>query len=167
MTLCAVLVVPVSSSAQTPPAAQTPAPTVQDQDLVLGTWVLDLKRSTFQPGPAPRGQVRSYQQEHEGIKAQIKTVQPDGNEVVIEYVASYNDVVALVTGAGGLDAVKMRKIDANTAEETLMSGGNPVGMARRVISPDGKTRTIALTRTAPTPVKNVEVYVKEDATAAR
>ena len=140
-----------------PPDVTNP-PTVQEQDLVLGAWELDLSRSTFSPGPPPRSEIRSYQEEHEGIKAEILTVNADGTRTHMEYTASFNDVIAAVTGSQQTDAIRMRRVDAYTAESSLSYLGNPIGVARRVVSKDGQTLTITLDRTAPGVVRNIEVY---------
>src|SRR5689334_7483021 len=73
-----------------PPQDETNSPTVQEQDMLLGAWELDLDRSTFSPGPPPKGEVRSYQEEHEGIKADIVTTNADGTKVRMEYLSSFN-----------------------------------------------------------------------------
>ena len=125
------------------------------------TTRLDPSRSKFSPGPGPTAETRTYQFEHEGLKARIVTSFADGQQSSVEYVASYNDVVALVTGSKEVDAIKMRKIDARTAESTLSQGGKVVGTARRVISPDGRTMTITVKRDQPTPLNNVSVYSKQ------
>src|SRR4051794_37355496 len=75
------------------PAAAGPPPTAADQDLVVGAWVLDRARSTFNPGPGPAAETRTYQFEHEGLRARIVTSFADGQQSAVEYVASYNDVV--------------------------------------------------------------------------
>jgi hypothetical protein len=146
------------AGAQQPRQDDTNPPTVQEQELVLGAWELDLSRSMFSPGPPPRSEIRSYQEGHEGIKAEILTVNADGSKVHMEYVASFNDIIAAVTGSQQTDAIRMRKIDAYTAESQLSFGSKPVGRARRVVSMDGQTLTITLDRTAPIMVHNVEVY---------
>ena len=161
--LCAITVlafVPSGVSAQRSSVSpdQSNPPTVQEQDLFLGTWELDLTRSSFMPGPPPRSEIRSYQDEHEGIKAEILTTNADGSRTHMEYVASYNDVVAVVTGTGRTDALRMRRVDPFTAETQLSYAGQVVGRARREISRDGLTLTITLDRTAPMVVHNVEVY---------
>lgn len=139
------------------PADETNPPTVQDQELVLGAWELDLTRSTFSPGPPPRSEIRSYQEGHEGIKAEILTVNADGTKTLMEYTASFN-VIAAVTGSPQTDEIRMQKVDAYTAESNLSYGGKQVGIARRVVSKDGQTLTIMLERTAPSAVHNVEVF---------
>jgi hypothetical protein len=141
----------------TPPDEANP-PTVQAQDAVLGAWELDLSRSSFSPGPPPRSEIRSYQEGHEGIKAEILTVNADGSRVHMEYVAGFNDIVAVVTGSQQTDSIRMRMVDENTAESRLSYQGQPVGVARRTVSADGQTLTISLDRSAPTAVHNVEVY---------
>jgi hypothetical protein len=142
----------------TPPADEINAPTVQDHDLVLGAWELDLSRSTFSPGPPPRAEIRSYQEEHEGIKAIILTTNADGSKTRMEYVASFNDVMSMVTGSSQTDAIRLRKIDEYTAESQLSFQGKPVGRAQRVVSRDGQTMTITLDRTAPVGVHSVYVF---------
>jgi hypothetical protein len=137
-------------------------PTTSDSDPVIGIWQLDLAKSKYTPGPAPRREVRTYEYEHEGVKATIVTIDANGQEAMVEYVASYNDVVALVTGSEQVDAIKMRRINDTTAESTLSYQGRAVGTARRVIAPDGKSMTITFTRSAPTPVNNLAYYTKVD-----
>jgi hypothetical protein len=140
------------------PADESKPPTVQDQDLLLGAWELDLSRSTFAPGPPPRGEIRSYQEEHEGIKAIILTTNADGTKTRMEYVASFNAPTATVAGSQQTDAIRLKIVDRFTAEGELSYQGKPVGRTRRVVSQDGMTMTITLDRTAPATVHNVFVY---------
>ena len=140
------------------PPDETNPPTVQDQELLLGGWELDLSRSTFSPGPPPRGEIRSYQEEHEGIKAIILTTNADGSKTRMEYVASFNVPTAVVSGSPQTDAIRLKIIDPYTAEGDLSYQGKPVGRTRRVVAKDGQTMTITLDRTAPAPVHNVFVY---------
>jgi hypothetical protein len=140
-------------------SAQTQRTAPQD-DPVIGVWQLDLSKSHYMPGPAPQREIRTYEFEHEGIKATILTTDVNGRDAQVEYVASYNDVVALVTGSDRVDAIKMRKINNTTAEVTLSYQGRPVGTARRVIAPDGKSMTITFKQDAPTAINNVAYYTK-------
>jgi hypothetical protein len=55
----------------------------------------------------------------------------------------------------------MRRVDPYTAEVRLLLDGRDVGVARRVLSRDGKTMTITFERSAPTPIHNVEVYRRQ------
>ena len=127
-------------------------------DPVIGVWQLDAARSHYSPGPAPRREIRTYEFEHEGIRATILTTDAQGQERMVEYIASYNDVVALVTGSDQTDAITMRKVSDTTARATLSFQGRVVGTAERVIAADGQSMTITFTREAPTPIENVAVY---------
>src|SRR5438046_10761670 len=53
--------------------AQAAAP-----DPVIGTWQLNISKSTFTPGPAYKSQVRTYSQSGQSIALVIKTVAADG-----------------------------------------------------------------------------------------
>lgn len=141
-----------------PPGDETNSPTVQDQEMVLGAWELDLSRSTFSPGPSPRGEIRSYQEEHEGIKAIILTTNADGSKTRMEYVASFNTPTAMVSGSPQTDAIRLKIVDPYTAEGDLSYQGKSVGRTRRVVARDGQTMTITLDRTSPATVHNVFVY---------
>jgi len=156
-----VVILPLGAAAQqrsSPPGEETNPPTVQDQELLLGAWELDLSRSTFSPGPPPRGEIRSYQEEHEGIKAIILTTNADGSKTRMDYVASFNTPTAMVTGSQQTDAIRLKILDPYTAEGDLSYQGKPVGRTRRVVAKDGQTMTITLDRTFPSAVHNVFVY---------
>ena len=140
------------------PVDENNPPTVQEQDALLGAWELDLAKSTFTPGPAPRGEIRSYQEEHEGIKAIILTTNADGSKTRMEYVASFNAPTAMVSGSQQTDAIRLKFVDSYTAEGELSFQGKPVGRTRREVAKDGQTMTITLDRTAPATVHNVFVY---------
>jgi hypothetical protein len=133
---------------------------VSDQDKVIGAWELDTAASHYSPGPAPAKEIRTYEDDHEGVKATIVMTDAEGQQRSVEYVASYNDVVAIVTGSERIDAIRMRKVNDTTAESTLSYQGKVVGTAKRVISPDGRSMTITFKRDAPSPVDNVAIYRK-------
>ena len=112
------------------------------EDLVLGTWVLNVAKSTYSPGPAPRSQTRTYEAHEKGVKASIKTVDAAGNSTFSEYIAAYDGIEYPLTGSPTSNGIALKKIDAYTAEVAVMHAGKPTGTARRVISRDGKTMTI-------------------------
>jgi hypothetical protein len=49
-----------------------------DADPVVGTWKLNLAKSTFGGGPALKSQIRIYSQSAQGITLKMKTVSADG-----------------------------------------------------------------------------------------
>lgn len=140
-------------------AEQPSAPT--EENLLIGTWTLDVARSKYRPGPGPKSQTRTYEAHPNGVKATIRTVDLDGHSSTLEYVAKYDRVEYPITGSTEADAIALKKIDAYTAEASLTHAGKVIGTARRVISKDGKTMTITF-RDARGVVSNVAVYQKEE-----
>jgi len=128
------------------------------QPLLLGTWQLDLSRSTYFPGPPPRGETRTYTADSSGVLGVIKRVHANGQVETIEYRADFDREHA-VTGTPAYDSITLKMIDEFTAESTLSHAGSVFGTARRVISPDGNSLTIMFTRkTSDDTVRNVAVY---------
>jgi hypothetical protein len=164
--LAAVMVASTAMWAAAVQPLQQPS-TAPIEDLVLGTWVLNVAKSTYSPGPAPKSQTRVYEQHGQGIKASVHTVYADGHSTSIQYVAAYDSIEYPVTGSPASNGIALKKIDAFTAEVTIMHAGKAVGMARRVISRDGKTMTITYQgQWSDKPDShNVAVYEKEGVAA--
>jgi len=115
--------------------------TASEQDLLLGAWQLDLAKSRYVPGPPPRSETRTYVRDKEGVKGTIQRRREDGREEVIEYRADF-DREFPVMGTAAYDTIRLKRIDARTAEAVLSHAGRVFGTARRVISEDGRTMTI-------------------------
>ena len=138
--------------------AQTASTT--EQDFLLGTWQLDLSKSKYIPGPAPRGETRTYARDNEGLKGTIRRRLADGREEVIEYRADFDHEYP-VAGTEAYDTIKLTRIDARTAQAVLSHAGREFGTARRVVSDDGQTLTIEFRREGNTAINNVAVYRKQ------
>lgn len=131
------------------------------QDLLLGTWRLDVARSTYVPGPPPRSETRTYARDGDGVKGTIHRQRADGRKEVIEYRADFDHEYP-VTGAEAYDTIRLKRIDERTAEVVLSHAGRVYGRARRVISEDGLTLTIAFRQgDRETFTNNVAIYRKE------
>ena len=130
-----------------------------EQDLLLGSWQLDLVKSRYTPGPPPRSEVRTYVRDNEGIKGTIRRRREDGREEVIVYRADF-DREYPVMGTDNYDHVTLKRIDEYTSEAVLSHAGRVYGTARRVIASDNKSMTITFRRqneTGPS-VYNVVYY---------
>jgi hypothetical protein len=112
-----------------------------EQDLLIGSWQLDLVKSRYIPGPPPRSELRIYVRDKEGMKGTIRRRRDDGREEVIEYRADF-DREYPVMGTPAYDTIRLKRIDARTAEAVLSHAGRVFGTARRAISEDGRTLTI-------------------------
>jgi len=129
------------------------------EELLVGSWVLDVNASRYLPGPAPRAETRMYTKGPDGINGVVKRTQADGKVQTIEYLAN-TDREQMVTGTPEYDAVKLRQIDPFTSEALLTHGGSVFGVATRVISRNGQTMTITFRR-PDADVLNVAVYRKK------
>ena len=142
--------------------ALAPQSQVSADDRVLGTWVLAVAKSKYNPGPAPRSQMRTYQAHPDGVKATIRTVNADGHSSDIQYTAKYDSVEYPVLGSVDSDTITLKKLDEFTAEASLGHAGQVIGSAKRVISKDGMTMTITYRGTSQgQEVNNVSVYEKQ------
>jgi hypothetical protein len=113
-----------------------------DPDPTIGTWRLNVAKSKYRPGPAPRSETRVYTQTKNGIKGTVTTVWSDGKSTKVEYPANYDGKDYPVTGSQGADAVVWNRIDNFSSALMLKHGGRVIGSGRRDVSPDGKTMTI-------------------------
>jgi hypothetical protein len=128
------------------------------QRLLLGTWELDLSRSTYFPGPPPRSETRTYTADNNGVLGVIRRVYANGQAETIEYRSDFDHEQA-VTGTPAYDSIRLKMIDELTAESTLSHAGTVFGTARRAISPDGKSLTITFVRkTSDDTVRNIAIY---------
>jgi hypothetical protein len=110
-------------------------------DPVVGTWKLDVAKSTFGASPAVKAQTRAYSQSARGITLNMRTVGADGKEITVQTTYQFDGKDYPVTGTADYGSLSAKQIDANTAEFTLKKGGKTVGTTRRTVSKDGKTLT--------------------------
>jgi hypothetical protein len=133
---------------------------VVNTDRELGTWRLDVERSTFSPGPAHKSQMRTLEQVDDAQSLLNETITADGVRLLIRYTARFDGREYPVTGSPLGDAIVLRRIDGRTVEATVKKNGVTVVVDTRVVSLDGNTLTIAQVGTFPNgqPVNNVLVF---------
>ena len=132
-------------------------------DASVGTWKLNVAKSTFKPGPPPAAETRIYQSRPEGVKTTVKTTWADRKTTSVEYPANYDGKDYPVSGSRDIDAVALTRMDDFTSAATLKHAGKEIGVARRVVSPDRKTMTITYKgiNTRGDMVDNVGVYDRQ------
>jgi hypothetical protein len=131
------------------------------ENLLLGTWRIDLQASRYSPGPPVRSETRTYIRDDKGIAGRIDRTHADGRREVIDYRADVEQQVP-VSGTRAYDAIRLTRMDMYTTEGVLSHAGRVFGYSRRTISPDGRTMTITFRRGEPGDmVNNVVVYRKE------
>lgn len=132
---------------------------ISGEDPLLGTWYLNVSKSTYRPGPPPNSQVRIFEKHPLGIRATVKTVYRDGRSTTVQSVYDRDTQEHPVTGSEDVDVIVMTRTSAYTHEATLLHAGLEMGSFRREISRDGKQMTVTLRRARP-PEENVEIYEK-------
>lgn len=107
------------------------------QDPGLGTWKMNLEKSTFSPGPAPQSMTATYESIGVGVRTTIEGVGANGRPFMMRYTAYYDGQEWPITGSPVANTVSFRRIDANTVERTDRMNSRFVQTATRIISPDG------------------------------
>ena len=132
-------------------------------DASIGTWKLNVAKSTFRPGPPPVSETRVYKAQPTGVVTTVKTTWADKLSTTVEYPANYDGKDYPVDGSRDVDVVVLTRIDDFTSAATLKHFGKEIGVARRVVSPDGKTMTISYKgiNTRGDQVDNVAVYDRQ------
>jgi hypothetical protein len=139
----------------------------QAADSLVGTWELNIAKSTYNPGPAPKSETRTYVVVvGQDINATSKGVDAEGKPTSGQWTVNYDGRDRPVTGSpadsGDLDAVSLKRIDTFTTEFTQKRAGKVVATGTRVISKDGKIMTITTkgTNAKGQAFNNVQVFDK-------
>ena len=134
----------------------------QGPDPIVGTWELNVAKSTYSPGPAPKSQSRTYVMAKEDIKATSKGVDGSGKPTAAEWTVNYDAKDRPLTGNPDADALSVKRIDAFSSEFTQKRAGKVVINGTRTISRDGKVMTITTkgTNAKGQTINNVEVFEK-------
>ena len=113
-------------------------------DPLLGTWKLNIRKSRFLPGPGFRSETRTYEQQADGVKVTIDTVDGKGTRVVSVFVTTPDGQQHKVSGEGGpADAVALTRVNETTAETVLTHAGKDIAKTTRVLAADGNSMTVS------------------------
>lgn len=110
-------------------------------DPVVGTWKLDVEKSKFSPGPAPKSATRVYSEAADGIAFEEKSVEADGKETSVHAMSKANRTYPII-GSPVADTVTAKAVNAWTWDFSLMRAGKLVGTVHRVVSAHGKRLTV-------------------------
>lgn len=135
----------------------------QAPDPRIGSWKLDVAKSKYDPGPAPKSGMLKIEAFEQGEKLTSEAVNADGTRTVVQYSANYDGKDYKLTGSPTGDTVSLKRIDSHTTERTDKMGGKTVMSIRRAVSKDGKTFTSTSkgTNAQGQTVNNVATYVKQ------
>ena len=112
-------------------------------DNSLGSWKLNLEKSTYNPGPATVKNLTTTREASEnGVKVTSTGELANGNPINSGYTAKYDGKDYPVTGAPW-DSVAITQVDANTfTSSAKMTKGKYNSTSRSVVSEDGNTTTV-------------------------
>jgi len=114
----------------------------------VGTWRLNLAKSNYSPGPAPKSQTLKIEAwGNDGVRYAADGVGPDGKPTHTEFEAKYDGKDYPFIGNPDADRLSYKRIDANTLEATTTLKGKNATAIKVVVSADGKTRTVTQTGT--------------------
>ena len=110
-------------------------------DPIIGSWKLNVAKSTFSSGQELKAGSRVYTEADGVYTLEQKMTGADGKEV--SFRAQYSDSKDMKQSTGGpWDTTHAKKVDANTWNFDLKKDGKVVGHVHRVVSADGKTLTV-------------------------
>jgi len=114
----------------------------------VGTWRLNLSKSKFDPGPAPKSQTRTWAADG---KVSVEGLNAAGKPMVYEYLIRADGKDYPTTGAvpNSADTISSKRIDANTIEATFTRRGKPADTTRFVVSRDANVLTMTAKGTLP------------------
>ena len=129
----------------------------------IGTWKLNLARSTYAAGTAPKSATFTVVAAGAGVKVTVDGVNADGTVSHWMYTANYDGKDYPVTGNPNRETVASTLVDANTLKSIYKKGGKAAVTQTSVLSSDGKTITITSTSTDAKgqPVNSVAIYDRQ------
>jgi hypothetical protein len=114
----------------------------QGTDARVGSWNLNVAKSKYTPGPAPKSQTLKIEAVGKGEKVTSETVTDTGAKTVTEYTAGYDGKPHPLKGSAVADMVTLTRIDSHTTERIDSKNGKTVVTYHRTVSKDGKTMTV-------------------------
>jgi hypothetical protein len=129
----------------------------------IGTWLLNVARSRYTPGPPPAKEIRTYTAVGHTTNVSVESVDQHGTRVSLQYVAAENGKDYPITGLASADAIAMRRIDGRTFEADTKKNGKIIGTTRGEISTDGRVLKLTFKSISPAgqAITNVAVYDKQ------
>ncbi len=134
----------------------------QAKDPVIGTWTLNLAKSTGAAASMPKSGTRTYTAAGDKIAMVAELTGADGKVAKTEFTVAADGKDYAYKGDPNYDMISIKRLDANSVESTLKKGGKVVSTATRAVSKDGKTMTITLQGkdAKGAPVKSVTIWDK-------
>ena len=132
---------------------------------LVGTWKLNLTKSKFDPGPAPKSQTETVEAQGDGVKYTVDGVGAAGKSYSYGFAVKFDGKDNPILGSGSAaDTVSAHRIDSNNFEFTAEKGGKVIGTFKATVAKDGMVKIVDAKSTNAPGVKtydNVLVYDKQ------
>jgi hypothetical protein len=151
-------------------SAQGPArPASQSADAFVGTWVLNLAKSTYEGTPAPKSGMRTFDYERDGlILCTAHSVSATGSTSFVHYLFTldgkeYEEVTRGAAQHRTPSFVSAKKIDDRNIDVEFKTGGKVTIWHSWTISDEGQSFTVKRrsTNAQGQPTYSVAVYEKQ------
>jgi len=135
----------------------------QAPDPAVGTWKLDLAKSTYKPGPAPKSATVVIDAAGKDLKVAIDLVGADGVAMKYGYTSARDGKDVPVTGNPNYDTAAVTQASPTEGTTVYKKGGKAVVTVKTSVSKDGKTMTATSAGTDPKgqATNNVAVFTKQ------
>ena len=139
-------------------AATLVAGTALAADPIIGTWTLNVAKSKFNPGPAPKAMTRTYTEAAGVYTLDQKMTGADGTDstMQVHYRKNKEDKQA---GNAAFDSMTAKRIDANTWDFVAKKDGKVVLNVHRVVAHDGKSMIVHNVAKLPSGAKTDDVLL--------
>jgi hypothetical protein len=115
-------------------------------DLLYGTWVLDVPRSLFIEREAPKSQTLIFEPDEAGLRATIIFVNKNNVEERISYIDNQNGEPAKLIGSSNFDTIMQESHGPYHTTSTFTHAGLEVGRSQRTISLTGQEMMVEVER---------------------
>ena len=143
------------------------APTLMkaDASALVGTWKLNVAKSTFSGATAPKNMTRTITADGDNVTYSFDCVAADGSPLKYSFTVKYDGKDYAITGTGpnGSDHINLKQVNSHMTQGTLKIGDKVVATVHTTVSHDGKTTTVNSKGTDKDgkPLKQNQVYDKQ------
>jgi hypothetical protein len=114
-------------------------------DPAIGTWKLNVEKSTIAADRVPKSMTRTYAAAAGGTSMTVTGVAADGSPISQSALLTYDGKDVPFTGSPMWDTLSLKKVNGSTVKSELKKGGKVVGHTTRTISGQGKVLTLTNT----------------------
>ena len=135
-------------------------------DPSIGSWKLNVAKSTFTPGPPIKADTRSYEVKDGWVIVTTETTAANGNRTGVRFAAKFDgkDYPQIGRFAPTVALISYQPVDKRTLKYTVKdTSGKVTSTNTRIVSSDGKTMTIEQRSndTKGQAVVNVELFERQ------